>query len=250
MKTAMLALACLFLEHAAMAQGTITGCVRDRQQAALPGVEVVATSPAGKARTTTAASGCFELRGLAAGRYSVTASLSGWVPAARDGVVVIDGEVTGPIVFELCIGLLNDDPDVIVVPRFAADLWQGSDVVALVEIVGTEPVKSECPYAGWQHTVRVREFLKDLRPAPAFLSLTFRQFESARSRTPYPIGATMVVFLRRQGDALVCWTGRFSVFRVAGDRVLSELPEIPSQPLAQFLSRLRAMAPAPPKVPQ
>jgi len=244
MKTGVLALACLFLAHTAAAQGTIAGCVRDRNQAVLPGVDVVATGPAGPARTTTGSSGCFELRGLAAGRYSVTATLAGFVPAVRDGVVVVDGGVAGPVVFDLCLG--RSQEEVIVIPRFAT-LWQESDVVALIEIIRTEPVKSECPYAGWQHTARVREILKDRRPPGSSSRLVFNQFDSPGSRAPYPVGTTMVVLLKREADALVCWWGPFSVFRVAGDRVLSQLPEIPSQPLAQFLARLRAMAAAPPK---
>ncbi len=88
-----LSLAASLFPRAAAAQtttGAITGVVRDAGGGVVPGVTVKATHEATNGETTTLSDGVgiYALRGLAVGRYTVVAELSGFQTAKNTGVVV------------------------------------------------------------------------------------------------------------------------------------------------------------------
>jgi hypothetical protein len=246
MRAACLSLVILFAANAASAQGTIAGCVRDRHRGQLPGVEVVASGQASQAKVVTDGSGCFELPGLSAGHYSVRATLAGFVPALRENVFVTDGRVTGAVDFELCPGALEDI--LWVVPGFD-QMWEMSDVVALVEIDRTGPVQSECPSPDFEHTATVLELLKDRTEPRIGRTLKFVQNKWSGERIAYPRGSRMVVFLSGTGDVFSRAAGPFSVFPLNGDRITSPMRSVPAQPLTEFLATLRGMPRKPPALP-
>src|SRR4051794_17783004 len=70
--------------------GTVSGTVRSSDRLPLPGVTVVATSPAlqGTREAVSDANGVYYLQGLAAGTYRVAFDLSGFQSAAREEVAV------------------------------------------------------------------------------------------------------------------------------------------------------------------
>jgi iron complex outermembrane receptor protein len=81
----------------AAAQATLAGEVRDTTGAVLPGVTVEAASPAltEKVRTAvTDASGRYRIESLPAGSYTVTFSLTGFVPLKREALIVSGSGVT------------------------------------------------------------------------------------------------------------------------------------------------------------
>ena len=238
MWAACLSLVILFAANAASAQGTIAGCVRDTHRGRLPGVEVIASGHASQSRVVTDGSGCFELHGLPAGSYSVRAALAGFVPAVRENVVVVDGRATGAVDFELCLSSLDDI--LWVVPDFD-QMWEMSDVVALVEIDGTGPVQSECPSPDFEHTATVVELLKDRTQPRIGRTLKFVQTNWSGERIAYPHGARMVVFLSGTGGVFSRAAGPSSVFPVNGVRITSPMQSVPEQPLTEFLAALRGM---------
>ena len=220
----------------ASAQGTIAGCVRDTHRGRLPGVEVIASGQTSQTRVVTDGSGCFELDGLPVGSYSVRATLAGFVPAVRENVVVVDGRATGAVDFELCLSALEDISWV--VPGFD-QMWEMSDVVALVEIDGTGPVQSECPSRDFEHTATVLELLKDRTQSPVGRTLKFIQTNWSGERVAYPRGSRMVVFLSGAGGVFSRAAGPYSVFLLNGDRITSPMRSVPEQPLTEFLATLR-----------
>jgi hypothetical protein len=238
MRAACLSALMLLAANTASAQGTIAGCVRDRHQGPLPGVVVIASGQASNTRVVTNGSGCFELRGLPAGNYSVGATLAGFVPAVRENVVVVDGRATGAVDFELCLSALEEI--MWVVPNFD-QMWEMSDVVALVEIEGTGPVQSECPSPDFEHTATVVELLKDRTQPRIGRTLKFVQTNRSGERIAYPPGSRMVVFLSGTSGVFSRTAGPFSVFPVTGDRITSPMQSVLEQPLADFLATLREM---------
>jgi hypothetical protein len=96
-KTAVFALLVLSLAMSASAQdqrGSIEGVVRDASGAVLPGSTVEAKSPTGVVQSSTAdANGGFRFPSLPPGKYSVTASLSGFNAKTVDDVNVYLGQI-------------------------------------------------------------------------------------------------------------------------------------------------------------
>jgi iron complex outermembrane recepter protein len=83
--------------HVAAAQATLAGEVRDTTGAVLPGVTVEAASPAlsDKVRTAvTDGSGRYRIESLPPGSYTVTFSLTGFVPLKREALIVGGSGVT------------------------------------------------------------------------------------------------------------------------------------------------------------
>jgi len=98
------------LPSLALAQGTLTGTVRDQSGAALPGVTVEAASPAliEKARTAlTDNTGQYRIPGLNPGTYSLTFRLSGFNVVKREGIE-LSGTTTLTIPIELQVGTLTE----------------------------------------------------------------------------------------------------------------------------------------------
>jgi hypothetical protein len=87
---------CLVLVAApASGQGVITGVATGPGGSSLPGVlvELFATgTDADPLRTTTGVDGRYELRDVPAGTYDLRATLPGFQPFSRDGIVVTNGQ--------------------------------------------------------------------------------------------------------------------------------------------------------------
>jgi hypothetical protein len=104
-------LACTVLvPAAALAQGSITGVVKDTSGAVMPGVTVEASSPAliEKTReTVTDTAGLYRIVDLRPGTYTVTFSLAGFNAIKRDGIE-ISGSATLTIPIELRVGEVQE----------------------------------------------------------------------------------------------------------------------------------------------
>ena len=94
----------------ALAQGSITGVVRDPSGAVLPGVTVEASSPAliEKVRTaTTDSGGAYRIEDLRPGTYVVTFTLSGFSTIRREDIV-ITGSFAASVNADLKVGSLTE----------------------------------------------------------------------------------------------------------------------------------------------
>jgi len=94
----------------ALAQGSITGVVRDPSGAVLPGVTVEASSPAliEKVRTTTTDSaGAYRIEDLRPGTYVVAFTLSGFSTFRREGIV-LTGSFAASVNADLKVGALTE----------------------------------------------------------------------------------------------------------------------------------------------
>src|SRR5688500_19202307 len=90
-KSLLVAAAVILLPSLALAQGTLTGTVRDASGAVLPGVTVEASSPAiqgGVRSVVTDGSGIYRVIELSPGVYTLTFSLAGFGSVKRDGVTL------------------------------------------------------------------------------------------------------------------------------------------------------------------
>ena len=100
----------ILVPTAALAQGSITGVVKDTSGAVMPGVTVEASSPVLIEKTRTAVtdtSGLYRIVDLRPGTYLVTFTLAGFNTIHRDGVVV-SGSATLTIPVELKVGELQE----------------------------------------------------------------------------------------------------------------------------------------------
>jgi hypothetical protein len=100
----------VLIPSTALAQGSITGVVRDSSGAVLPGVTVEATSDAliEKVRTSiTDSNGQYRIVDLRAGTYAVTFSLQGFSTYRRDGIV-IEGVLTATVHADMKVGTLQE----------------------------------------------------------------------------------------------------------------------------------------------
>jgi hypothetical protein len=100
----------LLLPAAALAQGAITGVVKDVSGGVLPGVTVEAASPVliEKVRSvTTDATGQYRVVDLRPGTYSVTFSLAGFKTVKRDGIE-LTGTFVATVSADLTVGELNE----------------------------------------------------------------------------------------------------------------------------------------------
>lgn len=104
-------LSALALAGPVMAQeqrGSIQGVVKDGQGGVLPGATVEATAASGAVLSTiTDEAGNFRFPAVAPGRYEISASLSGFVPARVDNVDVVLGQVKS-IEFALRLGGISE----------------------------------------------------------------------------------------------------------------------------------------------
>jgi hypothetical protein len=130
----------LLVPSLAMAQGTLTGTVKDQSGAALPGVTVEAASPAliEKVRTAvTDASGQYRIPSLNPGTYTLTFRLSGFSVVKREGIELA-GTTTLTIPAELRVGSLEEtvtvtgETPVVDVQNTQRETVLTSDVVAAV----------------------------------------------------------------------------------------------------------------------
>ena len=102
--------AVVLLPSLALAQGTLTGAVRDQSGAALPGVTVEAASPAliEKVRTAvTDNAGQYRIPGLNPGTYSLSFRLPGFNVVRREGIE-LSGTTTLTIPIEMSVGDLQE----------------------------------------------------------------------------------------------------------------------------------------------
>ena len=102
--------AMLLVPAAALAQGAITGVVKDVSGGVLPGVTVEAASPVliEKVRSvTTDATGQYRIVDLRPGTYSVTFSLTGFRTAQRAGIE-LTGTFVATVSADLTVGELQE----------------------------------------------------------------------------------------------------------------------------------------------
>ena len=100
----------VLLPSLALAQGALTGTVRDESGGVLPGVTVEAASPAliEKVRTAvTDGAGQYRITGLNPGSYSLTFKLPGFSVVKRDGIE-LSGTATLTIPADLKVGALTE----------------------------------------------------------------------------------------------------------------------------------------------
>ena len=77
--------------------GSVSGSVRDQQNASVPGADVTLTGPDATFHFTTEQDGAFRFLNLEPGQYRVTATLSGFRTGVRDIVVAVGRNVDVPI---------------------------------------------------------------------------------------------------------------------------------------------------------
>ena len=109
-KFLVIAAALVLLPSLALAQGTLTGTVRDTSGGVLPGVTVQATSPAltGTAREAVSdENGIYRIIDLPPGTYTVTATLPGFATVQRAGIA-LGGTATLTIPVEMRVGGLEE----------------------------------------------------------------------------------------------------------------------------------------------
>jgi hypothetical protein len=130
--------AAVLLPSLALAQGTLTGTVRDQSGAVLPGVTVEASSPAliEKVRTAvTDSAGQYRIPSLNAGTYTLTFTLSGFNVFRRDGIE-LSGTATLTVPAEMRVGTLAEtitvsgETPVVDVQTTSRETVLTSDVVA------------------------------------------------------------------------------------------------------------------------
>jgi carboxypeptidase family protein len=237
------ALVAVLLQAAtADAQSTIKGCVTDQSGGVLPGVELVATGSSSQTRAVTDSSGCYELRSMRAGTYSVTATLAGFATGERGGVALGTRRTVDHLDFALCLAELAEIDWV--VPGGLAEAWKQADVVAYVRIAATGPVPSACPTNDSLHTAAVIEMFKGTVSKRVGTTLTFRQENWVSERTPYAIGQKMILFLTASQQGLSRLAGPYYVFLVNGDEITGFHSSIETDGMtpADFAARLRALA--------
>ena len=103
-------LAFAFVPATAMAQGSITGVVKDSSGALLPGATVEATSPALIERVRSAVTdgtGQYRIIDLRPGAYTVTVTLAGFSSYKREGIE-LTGSFTATIDVELKVGTVAE----------------------------------------------------------------------------------------------------------------------------------------------
>jgi hypothetical protein len=100
----------LFVPTMAFAQGAITGVVKDKTGAVLPGVTVEAASPALIERVrsvVTDGTGQYRIVDLRPGTYTVTLTLTGFATLKREGIQ-LEGSATATVDAELSVGSVEE----------------------------------------------------------------------------------------------------------------------------------------------
>ncbi len=132
--------AAVLLPTLALAQGTLTGTVRDQSSAVLPGVTVEAASPAliEKVRAAvTDSTGQYRITGLNPGTYSLTFRLTGFNVVKREGIE-LGGTTTLTIPVDMRVGALEEtitvtgESPVVDVQTAQRETVLSADVVAAV----------------------------------------------------------------------------------------------------------------------
>ncbi|HEX5110648.1 MAG TPA: TonB-dependent receptor [Vicinamibacterales bacterium] len=132
--------AAILLPSFALAQGTLTGTVKESSGAVLPGVTVEATSPALIERVRSAVTdgtGQYRIPGLNPGTYSLTFRLSGFNVVKREGIE-LTGTTVLTIPIEMTVGTIAEtvtvegETPVVDVQSTSRETVLSADVVAAV----------------------------------------------------------------------------------------------------------------------
>jgi hypothetical protein len=140
------------------ALGELRGVVRDSSGAVMPGVTVEAAGTSGVRSAVTDVNGVYRVAGLAPGSYSVSFTLSGFMTARRDAIMVSGGQAAG-VNAELKGGDLTETVTVSAESSMTYDLRRvelpqqlvapSSNVVNLQRrTAGVLPIRLDVPRAG------------------------------------------------------------------------------------------------------
>jgi hypothetical protein len=248
MKTAALFLVVLLHAAAAAAQatGTISGCVTDASGRGLPGVRVVASSGTREGSAITTSSGCYEVKAVLPGAYTLTASLPVFATSTKEGVVVHAGQTTGHVDFELCHTSQTTTIIDWVSPGELADAWKSADVVADLRIVATRSLSAVCAVSDVIHTASVLEVLKKDSAWRSAKTIEVGQEIWSQEPTPFRVGQRLILFLTRTDRGWFVRTfGPAYTFYVNGDSLVAgRATRVNTDGLSvkDFLTQLRGMA--------
>ena len=198
---AVLTVAALCIATTSTAQpqtGTLAGCVTDLYVAPipLPGTAIELTDTNGVRHSTKAdPSGCYELIGLAPGRYAFSATLPGFSRVRKDPVTIIQATVTR-LEVKMQLGIVDGGCEV---PAGAESLSAARSkpefVVLHLRIVGREPDPPGFAFSGSiaRYAARVVR-IWNADPATFGTEISFLQFQ-APGEQPYSPTEEPVLFL-------------------------------------------------------
>ena len=220
--------------HIIGAFGSIGGCVTDTRGGLLPGVKVTALGGGIQRSAVTDAKGCYELKELPPGTYTVTGELAGFRHCKRENLAVAAGSRLS-LSFRLRIGEIEGSPP----PDTLPELWESADAVVHVRITDSGPG----PARWLKQTATVLEVLKWYPTArPDETPITFMQ---QPREVPYRVGDEVILFLWQQGafdgqayDGLAAFTVREGMVQLGCSQVVAAYA---GMKVEDFLAELRAL---------
>ena len=210
------------------ATGSIAGCIVDPMHKALPGVTVVARGESVRGTTETNTLGCYNLKGLPAGAYRVTARLLGFTNVTHDKTNVSAGAAAS-LDLTMSVSPICDCP---AVQRTLARRVQEADAVYHVRIIGPMAGQPEGA-TSYEHKAVVLHVVKG--PAEPRSTIPLAQDQTSGSPDPYNVDDEMVVFQGKSSTTLV--------FPVRDGQIVSapaEYSKYVGSTLDAFLYELRA----------
>ena len=214
--------------------GSIGGCVTDTEGDVLPGVKVTALRMGIQRSAVTDAKGCYELKELPPGTYTVTGELAGFRHYKRENLAISAGSRLS-LSFRLRIGEIEGSPP----PDTLPELWENADAVVHVRITDSGPG----PARWLKQTATVLEVLKWYPTArPGETPITFMQ---QPREVPYRVGDEVILFLWQQGafygqayDGLAAFTVRDGTLQEGYSKVVAAYA---GMTVEDFLAKLRAL---------
>lgn len=233
-----------------VASGRLVGCVSDVNAQATPGVTVIAKRD-GVAWTTVAdRAGCFELTGLDAGLYRVTARLLGFDNTTRDRVIISPDTATR-IDFSLRVSPVCECVSV-PMPATLRDAWLWADVVVYLRVLGPAPEgrTSDGPFRYYVHRATILQVLKRSPvgwPDPT-TTLDVLEYQGNAAPAPYDPGRELLIFSKSADPRALLIGGCCGhvelAFAIDQDRIDAAPPQFSDyvgMPIETLLDRLRSV---------